>query len=111
MKQNAMTKDEQALLVALRKGEVTAERSKEYWKDDERKKLKEMHGAGEGISKMALELQRGENAVVQQLITMQMLTPSCDHRTCGRKKRKCSCPRCLELKCPHYDRKRGKCCV
>lgn len=111
MKQKSMTDDQKALLVALRNGNAVAERSKENWSEDEREKLIKMHGEGEGISKMALELQRGENAVVQQLIAMDMLTPPCNRRSCGKRKHKCNCPKCLELQCPYYDRKRGKCRV
>ena len=34
MKQNSMTDDQKALLVALRKGSAVAERTKENWSDE-----------------------------------------------------------------------------
>lgn len=89
-------------LISLRQGRLQSERSGEYWGDTEREQLKLYFLIeGRGISEIALLLQRSENAVIQQLIAMDLLTPP------GRSRmrsaiHKCRCPECKTLECPHY---------
>lgn len=67
--------DYQQLTKAIREGRMLPERSREYWGDDEREKLITLYSSGIGISQIALELQRSEMAVIQRLITEDLLTP------------------------------------
>lgn len=103
--------DQNQLLISLRNGDIPSERSKEYWSEAEREELKKLFWSGKGISEISLLLQRSENAVVQQLTVMGLLTPPGKQRTRVPKPPKCQCPRCLELACPHYDEKDGSCRV
>ena len=92
--------NERKLLIALREGAIPSERSGEYWSKEEKEKMKRMFWNGDGISDIALSLQRSENAVIQQLIVQKMLTPpgAARGRNCmGRNK----CPRC-NTSCSNY---------
>lgn len=97
------------MLAALRRGDITSERSKEYWSEEEREYIKKRYLAGVGISQIALELQRSENAVVQQLIAMKLLTPPGNHRQRSPKAQRCLCPRCRESECPYFNKEDGTC--
>ena len=101
--------NQQTLLAALRRGDLSSERSKEYWEEQEDHDLKRDFKDGKGISEIALRLQRSENAVVQRLISMRMLTPPSQRRYRSKQKKKCSCPRRVENACPKYSRKDGAC--
>jgi len=96
------------LLVAIRTGELPSERSKEYWSDEEREELRRLFWAGKGISEISLLLQHSENAIIQQLVAMNLLTPPGKHRQRAPKVTKCQCPRCLEEGCIYY-REDGSC--
>lgn len=110
MQVTKIQKNQQTLLAALRRGDLSSERSKEYWEEQEDHDLKRDFKDGKGISEIALRLQRSENAVVQRLISMRMLTPPSQRRHRSKqKKKKCSCPRCVENACPKYSRKDGTC--
>ena len=92
--------NERKLLIALRNGAIPSERSGEYWSKEEKEKMKRMFWNGDGISDIALSLQRSENAIIQQLIVQKMLTPpgAARGRSCmGRNK----CPRC-NTSCSNY---------
>lgn len=90
----------QELLIALRNGEIPSERSGEYWEEDEKSKLKRMFWNGAGISEMAVDLQRSENAVIQQLLLMRVLTPPKNMRQGGEHRKRC--PR-NHSECPCYN--------
>lgn len=109
MQTTNMQNDKERLLAAIRNGDLPSERSKEYWSEEEREEVRRKFGAGKGISELALQLQRSENAVIQQLTAMEMLTPPGRHRRRKKKMPMCCCPRCKETACPHY--KGGVCCV
>ena len=109
MQANNTQNGQQELLMALRSGELPSERSKEYWSDREREQLRHLYESGVGISEIALLLQRSENAVIQQLITMKLLVPDCNKRARKKKRNKCKCPLCLEHNCPYFGKKDGLC--
>ena len=104
--ENTITQSE--LLISIRTGELSSERSKEYWSDAERDELRRLYWEGTGISEIALLLQRSENAIIQQLISMFLLTPPGKQRKRSPKHFKCQCPRCLETGCA-YCREDGSC--
>lgn len=84
----------QELTKAVREGSVLPERAGEYWKPAEREELKQRFYQGQGITEIALQLQRSEMAVVQQLMTAGLFTSPGASRT-----RKGTAPRCLCEKC------------
>ncbi len=90
------TYDCQQLLRAFRGGELTPERSREYWGDDEHEKLTSRYYSGVGISQIALELQRSELAVIQHLMTSKILTTPGRKRKRKRPKPRCLCEGCLK---------------
>lgn len=101
--------NQRELLMAIRSGDLPSERSKEYWSDHEREELKRLYESGVGISEIALLLQRSENAVVQQLVAMGLLTPPGKQRAKTPKPPKCHCPGDRISECPYYG-KGGYCC-
>lgn len=105
------TNDQKQLLIALRQGNAVSERSESFWGDDEKRQVIQMYDAGIGISEMAMNLQRSENAVVQRLLTQGLLTPPNKKRNHRRNKPKCRCPQCRLLACPYYNQKEGTCSV
>ncbi len=88
------TNDCQQLTKAIRAGEILPERSGEYWGNDEREKLIALFYAGAGISQIALELQRSEMAVIQQLIAGKLLTTPGVTRIRRPKEPRCLCGEC-----------------
>ena len=93
-------------LIALRTGTKPAERSGEYWSEEDSALLRQLYAEGVGISEIALQLGRSEGAVCQQLTKMGLLTPQGRHRT--RKKEAdettewpdgCLCPHCSVKAC------------
>ena len=96
------------LLIAIRRGKIPSERSREYWNEDERKELVQLYSeVGVGISQISLYLQRSESAIVQQLAAMGLLTPPGNERPKTASAAKCRCPKCKTLDCPYY---REGCC-
>lgn len=87
--------DQQELMRAIRQGNLTPERSREYWNDEERRKLNNLYAAGIGISKIAMEPQRSEMAVIQQLIGSGLLKTPGRKRGPRRKNPHCLCESCL----------------
>ena len=97
-------KTQQELLLAIRNGEMHPERSTAYWTPEERAELQRLYRDGQGISEIALLLQRSESAVFQQLLAMGMLAGQGKPRQRNPRQVKCQCPKCLEWECPHYDK-------
>lgn len=92
MENTYSTKNEQ--VIAIRQQLASNERHREYWSDDEKSKLIEMFENGTGITEMALELQRSEMAIVNQLNALGLF-------------RKCRAPKqrkqgCLCSECSYY---------
>ncbi len=86
--------DCQQLLKTFRDGQMIPERAGEYWGNDEREKLIDLFCSGVGISQIALELQRSEMAVIQQLITSKLLTSPGTQRSRRPPKPHCLCENC-----------------
>lgn len=88
------------LIRAIREGKVCPDRAGECWNKDERKRLKNLFLNGVGLSEIALQLQRTEQAVVQQLLLNGLLTPPQNRR--GKKAERqfdCRCPKCFYKEC------------
>ena len=62
--------DQQDQLIALRTGKKAAKRTGEYWTQEEVQLLVEHFHSGVGLSEMALQLERNEVAVFQQMAKM-----------------------------------------
>jgi len=97
-------------LKALRNGQIAAKRSKDFWTEDEREDVNRRYLAGEGISEIALALQRDEGAVFQQLTAMKLTTPPGKHRYRRPKPLRCQCPCATENGCKYYEGGKCKCC-
>lgn len=87
--------DQQELMKAIRQGFLVPERSREYWNAEERGRLNNLYAAGIGISEIAMELQRSEMAVIQQLIMSNLLTTPGKERRRRQKRPHCLCEGCL----------------
>lgn len=88
----------------MRNRTVRLDREGDYWTAEERESLAQKFHDGVGITAIALELQRTESAVIQQIEAMDLF---------GRKKKTSSPrqPRCLcsvcqldPALCPHRER-------
>lgn len=101
-------KNEREVLIALREGKISSERSGGYWSDAEKDELRRYFMDGDGISQIAVALQRSENAIVQQLMSMGLLIPTGTSGTRSGRERKCRCPQCRKWDCPYYSG--GVCC-
>ena len=100
--------NEREVLIALREGRIASERSGEYWTDAEKDELIRLFQDGDGISQIAMNLQRSENAIVQQLMVLGVMIPTGTSRTRSSRERKCHCPQCKKWECPYYQG--GICC-
>ena len=95
-------------IINLRNGTIKFERSGDYWSDDERDKLKKMFYEGEGITAMAIELQRSEIAIMQQIEKLDLY----NHKGNSQRRKKeqiqsvCLCSMCKADKalCPLCSR-------
>ena len=97
-------------LKALRSGLIAAKRSKDFWSEDDCEDVKRRYLSGEGISEIALALQRDEGAVFQQLTVMKLITPPGKHWYRKPKPLRCQCPRVTETGCEYYRGGECKCC-
>lgn len=94
-------KNNRELMQAYRNGYMMPERSGNYWTKDEVKHLSDLFFDGFGISSIALELQRTEVAVFQQLMYQGFIKSYGVRRNRGRNKVKCLCNKCdLQEHCP-----------
>lgn len=84
----------QKLLQEIRQGVVQPACSGNYWSPEERDELRLLYESGVGISQIALQLQRSEQAVVQQLIAMDLFTPTGNTRNRSSKTPQCLCSKC-----------------
>ena len=94
--------DQQDKLIALRTGRKPAQRTGEYWTQTEIQFLVEHFHSGVGLSELALQLDRNEVAVFQQLAKLGLLAGQCKPRS-RRKKvsapEGCLCPVCGVADC------------
>lgn len=88
---------------AMRRRTALAERQREYWTQEEKEQLKRLFEAGIGISEIALELKRTEEAVMQQIHTMNLYERV--RRPNRGKKSECLCKKCLK----HQECDRSSC--
>lgn len=68
MKQHTITEK----TIAMRTGNLKMKNDGDYWSDDDQKTLKEMFLAGASYNEIALELERTEPAVQQQIGLLQL---------------------------------------
>lgn len=87
----------------MRNRTVRLDREGDYWTNEEKEMLVQKFSEGEGITAMALQLQRTESAVIQQIEALDLF---------GRKKKSstpkqpcCLCPNCKldPALCPHRE--------
>lgn len=96
------TYDKEELLRAIREGTTCPDRAGEYWNKDEHKQLVDLFLDGVGLSEIALQLQRTEQAVVQRLLVAGLLTPPQNRREKKEPKlTDCLCPKCPYKDCKH----------
>ena len=100
--------EKRELLKALRSGRYVAARSKGFWREDEREDVNHRYLSGDGISDIALALQRDEGAIIQQLASK--ITPPGKHRKRKPKPPRCYCPCVTEKGCTYYEGGECKCC-
>lgn len=90
-------------LIALRTGRKVPQRSGDYWSPEEQEKLKRCFlEDGAGLSEMALEFERTEIAIYQQLDKAGLLAQQCksrNRRPKNSEKPRCSCPTCTVTSC------------
>ena len=89
-------------LRALRNGNRPPQRSGEYWTEDEVQQLTIMFEEGIGISEIAIELDRTEVAIYQQIDKKGFWAAQCKPRNRGKKERitaDCLCPFCGNNTC------------
>ena len=94
--------NQQDQLIALRTGKKAAERTGEYWTQEEVQLLVEHFHSGVGLSEMALQLERNEVAVFQQMAKMGLLAGQCRPRSPKKKtpvQGRCLCPECDVADC------------
>jgi hypothetical protein len=96
--------------IAMRNGELPLLRDGEYWTDDERRRVQIMFEDGRPVNEIALELQRTERAVYQQISSMSLYVTAPEKMRKHRSGPKepvclcsvCSCDRSLCPRCEHY---------
>ena len=93
--------------ISMRTGALKMKRDRDYWTEDDRQVLRTRFGAGVSVNEIAIELERSEAAVYQQIEQMQLYKRNpfasrkrqrtaketvclCDNCTCDR----ALCPRC-----------------
>lgn len=93
---------------AMRAGQLKMKREGEYWTDEEREILKIRYQAGVPTNEIALELERTETAVNQQVDRMQLVVKNTrlSHRSCpDRQEPRCLCSVCTldRSQCPRCE--------
>ena len=96
-------------LAALRSGERPCGRSGQYWSKEEREKAICSFETGVGLSDLALELNRTELAVVQELKKAGAFENQTRRRDRNQPKYqdgkdRCRCPNCLTFDCPNHGK-------
>ena len=96
--------------IAMRNGELPLLRDGEYWTDDERNRVRIMFETGVSVNEIALELQRSERAIYQQISIMNLYVippEKMRKQKTGPKEPVCLCSVCtldrsLCPRCEHY---------
>ena len=91
------------MIRAYRTVEMIPARNGEYWREEERDLLAKRYSEGVGISEIALELQRSESSIFQQLSYLNIIKTPNERRPYCRKAR-CLCIKCdLREDCPYKE--------
>lgn len=83
---------ERELIRRLRNGSIKLDHEGDIWHDDEKFNVKFMFEEGYGISQIAMEVQRTEHAVMQQIEKMDLYQRALNPK---RRKRSAKVPVCL----------------
>ncbi len=88
----------------MRKRTVRLDREGDYWTEEERCELRKKFDEGEGITAIALALQRTESAIIQQIEIMDLFERKKKNPT--PKEPRCLCTNCKvdPASCPFKDR-------
>ena len=86
--------DTKELLKSIRNRQTYLENEGNYWSDDERKKLDDLYNDGVGISEIALELERTEQAVFVQINLNRGNRGDTVRKCSSAKHHKCLCTEC-----------------
>ena len=88
----------------MRNRTVRLDRQGDYWTAEERESLAQKFHDGVGITAIALELQRTESAVIQQIEAMDLFGRK--KKTSSPKQPRCLCSSCQldPALCPHRER-------
>lgn len=97
--------------IAMRNGELQLKKDGDYWADDERNCVRAMFAEGMPVNEIAIELERSENAVYQQIVQMGLYTRAPEKMRKRRSAPKepvclcsvCSCDRTLCPFCEVYQ--------
>lgn len=80
-------------IIAMRQRGEGIERDGQYWSDDDKKILEKEFEARVGVSEIAIQLHRSENAVMQQIDHLKLYEKVKKKRH-TKKKKGCLCPKC-----------------
>ena len=97
--------------ISMRTGVLKMKRDRDYWTDEERQILRERFEAGVGINEIAIELERSEAAVYQQVeqLSLYQRNPFASRKRKQKVKEpaclcdNCTCDRTLCPRCKVYD--------
>ncbi len=92
-----MSSKKQAEQVRMMRERTTRlDRAGDYWTEEEKEMLVQKFMAGEGITAIALALQRSEPAVYQMIEKLDLFNRKAQpmRRRCNRKPSGCLCPKC-----------------
>lgn len=93
----------------MRNNAIPIERNGDYWSKEECEKVAELFYQNYGITEIALNMQRTERAIYQQIIKQELFEAK--NRKCQERKVKCICSKCpVSNTCEHYN-KEENCCV
>lgn len=81
---------------SMRNRTTRMDREGDYWTDDEKEKLRFIFNSGEGITDIAIQLQRSEPAVMQQIEKMDLYQrkENPQRRRSGFREARCLCEAC-----------------
>lgn len=87
----------------MRKRTVRLDREGDYWTSDEKEILRQKFFQGEGITMMAINLQRTESAIIQQIELMDLFERK--KKNTAPKEPRCLCTNCKvdPASCPFKD--------
>lgn len=90
-------------IVAMRTSGAGLDKDGLVWSDEDKRTVAELFHNGIGITEIALQMQRSEPAIVQQLVKDKFFQNETKSRTRTKRERGCLCP-----DCSNYERCRQK---